>query len=59
MSLRLIARDLYRLQREVARLERELADTPAGRREGLMRLLNQTRHERDAVKRMLDGHLDR
>ena len=59
MSLRLIARDLYRLQQVVDRLEKALADAPCARREALERELMRARSERDMVKRMLDGRLDR
>ena len=59
MSLRLIARDLYRLQQAVDRLEKALADAPYARREALNRELMRARSERDMVKRMLDGRLDR
>jgi hypothetical protein len=59
MSLRLIARDLYRLQQAVDGLEKELADCPPAARYALKRKLYRARTERDQVRRMLDGHLDR
>ena len=59
MSLRLIARDLYRLHQQVERLENELAVAPPARRDALKRKLRQAEIERDQVKRMLDGRLDR
>ena len=59
MSLRLIARDLYRLLREVARLEQELSDAPPANRDALTRRLKKAKLERNAIQRMLDGHLDR
>ena len=64
MSLRLIARDLYRLQQKVDRLEkklaeRELIDCPLATREEIKRKLARTKSERDQIRRVLDGRLDR
>ncbi|BBO73609.1 hypothetical protein DSCW_10260 [Desulfosarcina widdelii] len=59
MSIRLIARDLYRLQQAVDRLERKWIRAPLEERERLKRELDRARSERDQVKRMLDGRLDR
>lgn len=59
MSLRLIAKDLYRLQQTVDRLEKELASCPTARRDALKLKLAQAKTERDQVRRILDGRLDR
>ncbi len=59
MSLRLIARDLYRLLQEVDRLQKELVDAPLPRRADLMRRIKAVKGERDSMKRILDGRLDR
>jgi hypothetical protein len=59
VSLRLIARDLYRLQQTVDRLRRRLADAPVDKRQDLLRQLNRAAAERDQVRRILDGRLDR
>jgi len=59
MSIRLIARDLYRLQQAVDRLEEKLAQAPTHLRGRLQRELGRARSERDEVRRMLDGRLDR
>lgn len=59
MSLRLIARDLYRLQQVVDRLEKELAECPAAKRDEVKRRLAEARNERDHMRRILDGRLDR
>ena len=59
MSLRLIARDLYRLQQTVDRLEKELAQASPAQRDGIKRRLVRAKSERDHVRRMLDGRLDR
>ena len=59
MSLQLIARDLYRFQQEVDRLEKELAGSPPARHEVLKLKLAWAKTERDQMRRMLDGRLDR
>lgn len=59
MSLRLIAKDLYRLRLVVERLEQELAAAPVAKRDPLMRKLSQARNEYEQVRDMLDGRLDR
>jgi GAF domain-containing protein len=51
----MIARDLYRLQQEVDRLESQLKAVPAAKREDFEDQLRKTRAERDRVKRMLEG----
>ncbi len=58
MSIRLIAQDLYRLHREVARWERELAAAPADRRELIEERLRQARAERNRLRAILDGQKD-
>lgn len=59
MSLRLIARDLYRLQQIVDRLEKEITSAPDDKLDPLKRELARAKSERDQVRRMLDGRLDR
>ncbi len=59
MSLRLIARDLYRLQQIVDRLQRDLSQAPVERRDDIRRKLKRAISERNHVRRMLDGRLDR
>ena len=59
MTMQLIARDLYRFQQEVDRLENELADSPPARHDALKLKLAQAKAERDQMRQMLDGHLDR
>lgn len=59
MSLRLIARDLYHLQQEVDRLQKDLDQSDAGGREEIIRRLAQKIGERDQMKKILDGRLDR
>jgi hypothetical protein len=55
MSVRMIARDLYRLQQEVERLEGQLKACPPARREDLEDQLRKARAERNRVRRMLEG----
>ena len=55
MSVRMIARDLYRLQQQVDRLEGLLRACPPGKREELEEELRKAKAERERVKRMLEG----
>ncbi len=55
MSVKMIARDLYRLQREVDRLESQLKACPPAKREEVEDELRKAKAERDRVKRMLEG----
>lgn len=59
MSLPLIARDLYHFQLEVDRLEKELADSPPARYDALKLKLAKAKSQRDQMRRVLDGRLDR
>ncbi|MGA9479913.1 MAG: hypothetical protein WBV21_19230 [Desulfobacterales bacterium] len=56
MSIRLIARDLYRLIREVAELEKLIDDAPPERQEALTDELRKVKAERDHLRRVLDGN---
>ena len=58
MSIRLIAKDLYRLRQEVERLEKELALAPMGKQEAIQAELRQARAERDRLRATLDGRKD-
>jgi len=55
MSIRLIARDLYRLIREVAELEKQIDDAPRERQEALTEELRKVKVERNRLRRVLDG----
>lgn len=55
MSVKMIARDLYRLQQEVERLESQLKACLPAKREELEDELRKTKAEKDRVKRMLEG----
>jgi histidinol-phosphate/aromatic aminotransferase/cobyric acid decarboxylase-like protein len=58
MSIRLIAKDLYRLRQEVERLETELAAAPMAKQEAIQTRLRQARAERDRLRATLDGRKD-
>ncbi len=59
MPIRLIARDLYRLIREVEIMERDLAAIPPGdRHEALENRLRPLRAERERLRRILAGCKD-
>jgi len=55
MSIKAIARDLYRAQQKVNRLEQELEGASAVRQEALRTELQQARNELAMLRRILDG----
>ena len=55
MSIRLIARDLYRLIRKVSELEKHIDDAPMGKQEAMADELRKAKVERDRLQRALDG----
>jgi hypothetical protein len=59
MSIRLIAKDLYRLQQEVETLTRQLASTPAGQWSPLEEKLRRAIAERNRLRNALEGSKDR
>jgi hypothetical protein len=58
MSVRLIAQDLYRIIREVEKLEKELLAAPAQNQEILKDRLRKAIAERDLMRRSLEGSKD-
>lgn len=58
MSVRLIAQDLYRIIREVEKLEKELLAAPVQNHEILKDRLRKAKAERDLMRRSLDGSKD-
>jgi hypothetical protein len=58
MSIRLLAKDLYRLRREVEKLENELASAAVGQHENIEAKLREARAERDRLRAILDGQKD-
>jgi hypothetical protein len=59
MTIRELAKDLYRLQQEVTILEKELETAPIEKRSTIEQHLRQAKAERDRMRRILDGQLDR
>jgi hypothetical protein len=55
MSIRLIARDLYRLKREVESLENEAEGAPVPMRAALEERLRQARAEYRRMRQVLEG----
>jgi hypothetical protein len=55
MSIRLIARELYQLEKTVERLEKHLKEAPAGQKENLQEQLRKARAERNRMRRILEG----
>jgi hypothetical protein len=58
MSIRLIAQDLYRLQRKVEKLERELESAAWDQRAAIEDRLREVRAERNRLRAALDGQID-
>ena len=59
MSIKLLARDLYHLQKEVERLEERLAVAPMEERSRIEEALRKVRAEKNQVRRALDGQIGR
>jgi hypothetical protein len=59
MTIREIAKDLYRLQLEVQKLEKELEAASPARYSALKQKLRKAKAERERMRRILDGQLDR
>ena len=55
MSIRIIARDLYRLRQEVERLEQQIESSSSEKKEELKDRLRKVRAEHDRTRRILDG----
>jgi predicted nucleic acid-binding Zn-ribbon protein len=55
MSIRALARDLYRAQQEVSKLEKELEEASHDKRDVVQDELRQVRAELNTLKKMLDG----
>jgi hypothetical protein len=58
MSIRLIAKDLYRVRQEVAQLEKDLESTPWPTVEQVRDLLRKKRAALTQLQRMLEGAKD-
>jgi len=55
MSIRAIARDLYRVQQQVSKLEKEMEAASLSDQDRLRGELHQAKKEMAMIKRMLDG----
>ncbi len=55
MSIRLVAKDLYRAQQKVSELERNIAECSANEKTNLEQELRFALRERDMLRKMLDG----
>ena len=58
VSIRLIAKDLYRLMAEVEELEQRFDAAPADAKPSLEDALRKKRAERDRLRKALDGQKD-
>lgn len=58
MPIRLLAKELYRLQQHVEKIQKELENAPLGQHERLQERLRSVRAERDYLRRLLDGQKD-
>ena len=59
MSIRLIAKDLYRLQQEVEKLEQQIKSTGVEKRGALKDRLRKLTAERNRMRKILNGEIDR
>jgi hypothetical protein len=55
MSIRLLAKDLYRIVQEVEKYEKQLAGAPWEQQAELLDRLRKAKAERDRLRRLLDG----
>jgi hypothetical protein len=55
MSIRLIALDLYRLTKEVEKLESKIKKAPEEKKPELEQQLRQLKAERNKIKKILEG----
>ena len=59
MSIRLIARELYKLRQAVEAFEKEIGNAPYKSRAELEKKLQQARSEMQQMRKILDGRIDR
>ncbi len=55
MSIRLIAKELYRLRQEVEKLEEQIKSLPVERQARIKDSLRKLRAEQERMRRMLEG----
>ena len=58
MSIRLLAKDLYRIHRDVENLERELESAPWDQRAPIEAKLREAKAEHSRLRAALDGQID-
>ncbi len=58
MSIRLLAKDLYRMVQEVEKLEKQLTCAAWDRQAELLDQLRKAKAERDRLRKLLDGQKD-
>ena len=56
MPIRMIARELYRLQQEVEKLKERISQAPVGERERLGEQLRKVKAERNRMRKILEGN---
>jgi hypothetical protein len=56
VSIHLIAKDLYRLIREVDDLEKQIENAPPEKKQRLRDRLKSAKAQRDEIRKILDGH---
>ncbi len=59
MSISLLARELYKTMQSLEKLERQLEAAPKDKRPFIIDQLRRVRAERDQMRRVLDGQIDR
>jgi hypothetical protein len=59
LSIRLIAKDLYRLQQEVEKLEQQIKSSDVDKREALKDRLRKLTAKRNRMRKILNGEIDR
>ncbi len=59
MSIKLLARDLYRLQKKVERLQTMLVDAPMEKQPVIENALRKARAEKESLRRALDSQINR
>ena len=59
MTIRGIARELYRLQQQVARLQKQFESASRAQQADMQHQLRKVKAQRNRLQRILDGQLDR
>lgn len=59
MPIREIAKELYRLQQQVEKLQKAFESAPRAKQADIEHQLRKVKAERERLRRILDGRLDR